>query len=165
MAQAGSLATKKVFALLTAPAGVPATISVIGDLNGVQPPAFTAAQATSQNVAPEIEERSTAVRYPSLNVYCNSVNNLQREKFRTFSGEARMTIEARVSQDRLDGLEANSQLYADAVSLVLDQNRGDWGDGVSYNGGYEINYGPVKHGGRNFLQIAKISFTLDISED
>lgn len=164
MAQAGSLATHQLFALLTSPQGVPATISVIADVNGTQPPTFTAAQVTAENVAPEIVERSTAVRYPSLNVYCSSVNNLQREKFRTFSGEARMMIESRVSQDRLDGLEQNSQLYVDAVTMVLDQNRGDWGNGVSYNSGYEINYGPVKPGGRNFLQIAKITFTVDISE-
>ena len=165
MAQAGSLATNKLFSLMTSPQGVPATISMIADLNGIQPPVFTADHVTAQNVAPEIVERSTAVRYPSLNVYCNSVNNLQREKFRTFSGEAEMIVESRVSQDRLDGLEANSQLYVDAVTQVLDENRGDWGNGVSYNGGYEITYGPVKHGGRNFLQIAKITFTVYISED
>jgi hypothetical protein len=164
MAQAGSLATNKLLTLLTSAQGVPATISVIADLNRIQSPVFTAAQVTAENVGPEIVERSTAVRYPSLNIYCSSVNNLQREKFRTFSGEARMTIESRVSQDRLDGLEQNSQLYVDAVTMVLDQNRGDWGNGVSYNGGYEVNYGQVKHGGRNFLQIAKIAFTVDISE-
>jgi hypothetical protein len=126
---------------------------------------FTAAQVTAENVAPEIVERSTAMQYPVLNVYCSSVNNLQREKFRTFSGQAALTIETRVSQDRLEGLEQNSQLYVDAVTLVLDQNRGDWGSGVSYNGGYEVHYGPVKHGGRNFLQIAKITFTVDVSMD
>lgn len=165
MAQAGSLATNQLFALLTSPAGVPATITEIADLNGVQPPVFTAAQVTAENVSSEIEERSKAVQYPILNVYCGSVNNLQREKFRTFSGDAHMVIESRVSQDRLDGLETTSQLYVDAVTMVLDQNRGDWGSGVSYNGGYEVNYGPVKHGGRNFLQIAKITFTVDISEE
>ena len=36
---------------------------------------------------------------------------------------------------------------------------------MSYNGGYEINYGAVKHGGRNFLQIAKITLDVDISEE
>jgi hypothetical protein len=165
MAQAGSLATTKLFTLLASPQGVPATISVIADLNRTQPPVFTAAQVTAENVAADIVERSTAVRYPSLNVYCTSVKNLQREKSRTFSGDANMMVESRVSQDRLDGLEANSQLYVDAVTMVLDQNRGDWGNGVSYNGGYEVSYGPVKHGGRNFLQIAKIAFTVDVSQD
>jgi hypothetical protein len=98
-------------------------------------------------------------------MYCASVKNLQREKFRTFSGEANMVVETRISQDRVDGLETVSQMYVDAVTMVLDQNRGDWGNGVSYNGGYEVNYGPVKHGGRNFLQTAKISFSVDVSEE
>ena len=121
MAQAGSLATNKLLSLLTSAQGVPATISVIADVDGMQPPVFTAAQVTVENVAVEIMERSKAVRYPNLNVYCSSVKNLQREKFRTFSGEARMVVECRMSQDRLDGLEAVSQMYVDAVTLVLDQ--------------------------------------------
>jgi hypothetical protein len=165
MAQAGSLATKSLFSLLTSLQGVPATISEIADLDSVQPPVFNAAQVTVENVSNEILERSKAVQYPSLNMYCASVKNLQREKFRTFSGEANMVVETRISQDRVDGLETVSQMYVDAVTMVLDQNRGDWGNGVSYNGGYEVNYGPVKHGGRNFLQTAKISFSVDVSEE
>ena len=74
-----------------------------------------------------------------------------------------MVVEVRMSQDRLDDLDRQTQWHADAVTRVLDENRGDWGDGVFYGGGYEISYGPVKHGGRNFLQIAKIVFTVDIS--
>jgi hypothetical protein len=165
MAQAGSLATKSLLSLLTSLQGVPATISEIADLDGVQPPVFDASQITIENVSNEILERSKAVRYPNLNLYCASVKNLQREKFRTFSGEANMVVETRISQDRVDGLETVSQMYVDAVTMVLDQNRGDWGNGVSYNGGYEVNYGPVKHGGRNFLQTAKISFSVDVSEE
>ncbi len=163
MAQAGTLATNKLFSILTSPQGVPATISVIADLDRIQPPVFSADQVMIQNVAPEIVERSTAVRYPSLNVYCNSVKNNLREKFRTFSGEVQMVVETRVSQDRLEGLEAVSQLYVDAVTQVLDQNRGDWGNGVSYNGAYDISYGAVKHGARNFLQIAKVSLGIEVS--
>jgi hypothetical protein len=74
-----------------------------------------------------------------------------------------MVVEARVSQDRLDQLETNLQAYIDAITQVLDNSRGDWGDGVFYDGGYEVAFGGVKHGGRNFLQVAKVSFVLEIS--
>jgi hypothetical protein len=47
----------------------------------------------------------------------------------------------------------------------LDQSRGDWGGGMLYSGGYEVNYGPVKLGGKHFLQITKIVFEVDISTD
>jgi hypothetical protein len=74
-----------------------------------------------------------------------------------------MVIETRISQDRLDDIQTNLQSYVDAVTQVLADNRGDWGDGVFYAGGYEISFGGVKHGGRNFLQLAKVSFVLQIS--
>ena len=78
-------------------------------------------------------EHSTVTKYPIVCVYCNKIANLLREKFRTFSGDADMVVEARVSQDRLDRhRDASTQLYIDAITQVLDSNRGDWGNGVFY---------------------------------
>ena len=104
-----------------------------------------------------------AAKYPAVHVYCEKLSNTLREKFRTFSGKARMVVEARVSQDRLEGLERQSQLLVDAITDVLDASRGDWGAGMLYNGGYEVMYGPVKSGGRNLIQITKVTFEVDIS--
>jgi hypothetical protein len=69
-----------------------------------------------------------------------------------------------VSQDRLEGLEYQLRLYVDAVTQVLDANRGTWGQGAFYTGGYEVIFDAVQHGGQNFLQIAKVSFEVDFSE-
>jgi hypothetical protein len=96
-------------------------------------------------------------------VYCERISNTLREKFRRFSGSARIAVEVRGSLDRLEGLEEQIRFYADAVAQVLDNNRGDWGDGVFYPGGYEVTFGPVKQGGRNYLQTAKASFEVEIS--
>jgi hypothetical protein len=74
-----------------------------------------------------------------------------------------MVIEARVSQDRLDQIETNLQAYMDAITQVLDNSRGDLGAGIFFAGKYEVTFGGVKHGGRNFLQIAKVAFALEIS--
>jgi hypothetical protein len=163
MALIGTLTTQKVVNLLAADAGMPASVAGLAANEEAQVPAFSSKQVIAQNVAPEIAERSTGSKYPLVHVYCNKLSNLLTEKFRTFSGQAQMAAEIRVSQDRLEGLETISQLYADAVTQVLDQSRGDWGDGVFFGGGYEINYGAVKAGGKNFLQIAKITFVLDVS--
>jgi hypothetical protein len=46
---------------------------------------------------------------------------------------------------------------------VLDSNRGSWGQGVFFTGGYEVSFDPVQHGGRNFLQVARVSFEVDLS--
>jgi hypothetical protein len=32
-----------------------------------------------------------------------------------------------------------------------------------YAGGYDVEFGPVKRGGKNFLQSAKVSFEVDVS--
>jgi hypothetical protein len=76
-----------------------------------------------------------------------------------------MEIDVRVSQDRLEGIDGTSQLYTDAVTQILNQNRGDWGQGLFYAGGYEISFGPVKHGGRNFIKSATVSFQVNASVD
>ena len=40
---------------------------------------------------------------------------------------------------------------------------GDWGQGMFFAGGYEVAFEPVRHGGKNFLQVAKVSFEVDLS--
>src|ERR1700736_4480478 len=119
-------------------------------------------EIVTQNTAPELAEKTAGARYPAIYVYCGKATNLLREKFRTFSGEAQMVAEVRVSQDRLAGLEAQTQVFSEMVTDALDVQRGDWGDGMFFGGGYEISYGPVKHGGRHFLQIAKVTFTVEV---
>jgi hypothetical protein len=55
------------------------------------------------------------------------------------------------------------ELYVEAITGVLDANRGDWGNGVFYGGGYEVTFGASKHGGKNFLQAARVTFDVDVS--
>ena len=162
MTQIGMNASARAVSALSGPAGVAANIAAVADLNDLAaPPA--ALQVLAQNVAPDIAERAGTAQYPIIQVYCGRLDNLLREKSRTFSGTVEMIAEVRVSQDRLDGLELQLQLYVDGVSASLDQTRGDWGSGMFYTGGYTISYAPVKHGGRNFLQTAKVAFVLDVS--
>jgi hypothetical protein len=112
----------------------------------------------------EIFERSRVVKYPLIQVYSDRVRNLLTEKFRTFSGKVRTVAEIRVSQDRIGGLEDQLRLYVDAVTQILDSNRGSWGQGAFYTGGYEATFDPVKQGGKNFLQVAKVVFEVDLSQ-
>lgn len=163
MALVGTLTTSKLVGVLTGSEGLPGAVADLSAGQSLALPAMSTGQIIAQNVTPEISERSTIIQYPLVCVYCSKVTNQLREKFRTFSGDAQMVIEMRVSQDRLDEIETNVQSYVDAVTNVLDQSRGDWGDGVFYAGGYEVTYGGVKHGGKNFLQIAKVSLVLEIS--
>ena len=76
-----------------------------------------------------------------------------------------MVIDVRVSQDRLDGIDRLSQLYSESVAQTLNQLRGDWGQGLFYGGTYDISFGPVKHGGKNFFKSVKITLPVDASID
>lgn len=155
--------TQKVMGVLAGDDGVPAAFEALVQQEGMALPLLIPEQIIAQNVAADIAEKSTMANYPLIYVYCNKVVNEVREKFRMFSGDAQMMVEARVSQDRLDQIDTNLQAYVDAITQVLGNNRGDWGDGVFFDGGYEVVFSGVKHGGRNFLQVAKISFVLEIS--
>ena len=163
MAQTGSISTQKLVEILTGSEGLSLTIAAMSEQAAIELPQIDPEQVIAQNVAPEIAERATGAKYPAVHVYCDRIANALKEKFRTFSGTAHLVIEVRVSRDRLEGVERAVQLYVDAITKVLDTHRGDWGQGMFYSGTYEVAYSAVKHGGKNFIQTAKVTFELDIS--
>src|SRR6266478_7841453 len=165
MANVSTRATAKLLHLLRTPAGLSENLAAMAALQGIHLPAIGEKQILTQNVAQELVERAVDVKYPTLLLYCEKIGNDLREKFRTFSGKAHMAIEVRVSQDRIEGLEKLLEIYVDTVTRILDQNRGDWGNGMFYTGGYEAVFGEMKRGGRNFIQTAKVRFEVAVSID
>jgi hypothetical protein len=161
-ARIGSAATAKVMQLIAGPSGLNSSIATLTDTVPAEAP-LAAAQVRAQNVSADLAERSGGVKYPAVQVYCEKVVNDLREKFRSFSGKLHMAIEVRHSQDRLEGLEDALELYADAATRALNAARGDWGDGMFYGGGYEVSFGAVKHGGKNLIQVAKVTFEIGVS--
>jgi hypothetical protein len=158
-------ATSKVLQLMNAPGGLNTNVAVLAQAENVSLSPVPAARFFTDNVASDVAEKSADVKYTAVYVYCNKIVNDLREKFRSFSGRLQMEIDVRVSQDRLEGIDGTSQLYTDAVTQILNQNRGDWGQGLFYAGGYEICFAPVKHGGRNFIKSATVSFQVNASVD
>jgi hypothetical protein len=140
-------------------------VAELAEAEGLPPVEWSVGAVVAQNVAAEVAERTAGAQYPVFQVYCEKVLNRQREKFRRFSGAARMVVEARATQDRLEGLEARLRVYVEAVTTLLESRRGSWGEGVYFGGAYEITFHAVKKGGKNFLQTAKIGFDLEISSE
>jgi hypothetical protein len=162
--QIGSLITSRVIQRITAPnGGVNANLAALTQGAPTIPGILDPAQVRSGNIATDLAERSDAIQYPAANVYCEKIVNSQIEKFRAFSGKLQMAIDLRHSEDRLDQVQSNLETYADAVMGVLGASLGDWGGGMYYAGGYQVAFGPVKHGGRNFIQTAKITFEIGVS--
>ncbi|HYM06113.1 MAG TPA: hypothetical protein VEU11_06095 [Terriglobales bacterium] len=139
------------------------SIAQLAQAESLALPPIPANHFFTDNVSSEIAEKSVEPKYPAVYIYCDKMVNDLKEKFRNFSGSIRMAIEVRVSQDRLEGIDRMSQIYTDAVTQTLNQNRGDWGQGLFHTGSYEISFSPVKHGGRNFIKTAKVSFDVDAS--
>lgn len=165
MANVGTLVTTTLLQFLQRPGGLSQNLGDVAQLQGIELPLIESKQLYTQNVAQALVEKALDVKYPALLVYCDKFSNDLREKFRTFSGRAMMTIEVRVSQDRIDGVQSLLQTYADVVTRILDQNRGSWGNGVFYAGGYQATFGPLERGGRNFIQAAKIHFEVAVSTE
>jgi hypothetical protein len=126
---------------------------------------WTPSQVLAQNVAADLVERATPAPFPIVHVYCEKIANSLDEKFRSFSGKVKMAIELRHSQDRLEGLEEALQLDVDTVASVLTAARGDWSDGMFYSGAYEVAFSAVKRGGKNFIQVAKVTFEIGVSKN
>lgn len=162
MANISSSLTRYLFGLLTSDAGLDYQLMVGMEDDGLS---FRdeSHSIVIQNASTEIAERTQTVRYPAIYLYCEKLTNSLTEKFATFSGKCRLVIEVRCSQDRMDGIERTLERYVDAVCRVLSDSRGTWQDGGFYTGGYEVAYSSLKHGGKNFLQTAKISFDVEVS--
>ena len=163
MAALGSAVTGKSVALLTAPAGLTARIAALSAAERVELAPIGASQVIGQQVAYETAERTAGVSYPAVYVYCEGLVNQLREKFRTFSGKALMVVEVRTTHDHLEKVTSALQYYSAAVAEVLDANRGDWDQGMFYTGGYKVEFGPIKHGGKNFIQTAKVRYEVEVS--
>jgi hypothetical protein len=160
----GSAITTKVVNRITGPAGLNAGLAAITQ-GSVDPMLVDAAQVRAQNVAADMAERGGAVKYPNVCVYCEGLATELREKFRSFSGKAQMAIEVRHSQDRLEGLEQRLEVFVDGAMRMLNESRGDWGDGMFYGGKYQVSFSTVKQGGKNFMQTAKITFEIGVSRN
>lgn len=159
----GSLITGQLTQLLTGKSGVNFYLSGAVRDNGQPFTPLNNTQVRAQNVAPDIADQSNTMQYPAVNVYCEKIVNSLVEKFRSFSGNVQAVVEARHSQDRLDGLQDTLENYVDAILQVLNANRGDWGSGMFYCGEYQVVFGAVKHGGKNFQQVAKVTFEIGVS--
>jgi len=111
----------------------------------------------------DLHDRVGKAAYPVYQVYVERVRNKMTEKFRRFSGTVDVVVEVRVSQDRLEGLTERVQFYADAVTDVMERNRGCVEEGVYLPGTYEVTFEAAKKGGLNVMQTARVKCELEVS--
>jgi hypothetical protein len=161
MAQAAVIAVNELVRILKAEDGVNSVLAAMSnDLNlACETDVFT------NYAAADLLEKLSTVRYPSLHVYCDRVVNKLGEKFRTFSGTAELAVEVRVTHEHVDRLHDLLNAYVQAVTDLLDRNRGTWAPGIFHAGTYEITFQPAKRGGKNFIQTARVRVEAHVSVD
>jgi len=162
MASIGTIVSGHVANLLRSPNGFRTQLGNVAELAGVE-----VAPAGSECVLDQGAPSDAAAieKYPAVYVFCEKLTNNLTEKGRRFSGKARISIECRISQDRTDGLDAKTRVFTDAISEVLYNARGRWPCGMFYSGAYEIQFGPIRRGGKNVVQSAKISLDVNVSSN
>lgn len=163
MSRVASIAIQKAVDIFTAEESLAPVLERIAKEDGQAAPTLEREQVIASAASAELMEKHGRVRYPYLQVHCERVTNGMQEKFRRFSGTVRIGVEARCSSERLALAEREARWIADALAEVLDLNRGDWGDGFYYAGGYEITFGTTRTGGRNFVQTAKVTFEVSVA--
>lgn len=164
MATATQLAVSKLTSTLQGTSsGLTAAVASLTQADP-QPIAIPAQWQIGQlQAAADLQDKTGRAGSPSFNIYVDRVKNQMGEKFRSFSGTVQVVVEVRVTQDRIDGLTETLQLYADAVTTVIENNRGDLGDGYFLTGGYDVTFDAVKRGGLNLQQIARVTCELHVS--
>jgi len=165
MAKVGTLVTTTLAGLLRSEGGVARAVAALANAEGIDLPPMEASQILAANLSTELTDRTQGAHYPQICVYCEKISNRHTEKFRRFSGKAFVNMEVRLSQERADGIEQRLQFYVEAVTNVLEQSRGELVTGIFYSGAYEIKFGNIRHGGKNFLQVATVAIELDVSQD
>jgi hypothetical protein len=104
----------------------------------------------------DLEERARTVKHPRIGLFVERIENGREERFNRFAGTLRAAFEIRVSQDRLEGLAESLYWYVDALRDVIEKKAGCLDEGLVLTGEYEVHVEPVKKGGLNFQQTAKV---------
>jgi hypothetical protein len=119
----------------------------------------------TQNLSPDLADQIPGTARTGLFLYTDKVVNDQREKFTRFSGHIRTVIEVRVTNDRVEGMQQELNRWVTAIEEILHRSRGSWRNGTYFGGEFEVEYGPIRRGGRHLIQAAKIRIQTHVRLD
>lgn len=165
MAPITLLALTKTLDILTRDNTLTQTLQDAGVEFGLRMPLLRSNNILVSYAPPEIGDRNVQLTYPRISLASESVANTQEEKFRSFSGSVTIGATILASANLVGEAETWLHYYVDAVTTLLRDKLGDWGDGVFYGGTYEVQFQAPKVGGLGFVQSAKVAFDLLVSRN
>ena len=157
------LAAQKLQNLLISDDALTSAISVMASQTGTVVPLLPSSQVVLNSASHEIADREILLSYPRLCLYSSQIKNAQREKFRSFSGSIVVTAEVWASGNLIGEADQWIHFYVEGLTSILRANIGDWGDGFSFSGIYDVQLQAPKTGGFGYMELAKLTCSLDVS--
>jgi len=164
MAPLTILTVQKVSDLLTSGSALQQEITALNNACNINVPTIEAAQIILSSASQDMDDRDMQLSYPRVCLYSAGMKNTQAEKFRSLSGWLAAVADLWTSGNLIGDIDQWTHFYVEALTNVLRKNIGDWGDGVFFPGVYEVQFQPPKIGGLGFVQMARITFHLNISQ-
>jgi hypothetical protein len=159
------LAAQKIFNLLTTSNALQQEIETIASSTSIILPVITSAQVVLSSAPPSMGDEDLQLTYPRVCLYSVAVKNTQIEKFRSLSGTISVTAEVWASGNLISETDQWIHYYVEAVTDILRQNIGDWGDGIFFSGMYEVQLQAPKIGGFGYVESAKVTCSLNVSQN
>lgn len=157
------LAAQTLVTLLTGNAAIENEVVELAAAGGISVPVIPSNQVYLSSAPAAMADLQQQLGYPRITVYSAKVSNTQVEKFRTLSGTVSVTSEITATADLVSDVDTYIHFYIEAVTNILRENRGDWGNGLFYSGAYDVTVQPPTTGGSGFLQLAKVNLDVGVS--
>lgn len=158
-------AAQKVSDLLTTGNALQQQISTVSSSANTIVPPITAAQVVLSSTVPTMGDKDLQLTYPRICLYTANVKNTQVEKFRSLSGTVSVIAELWASGDLVSQTDQWIHYYVEAMTDILRQNIGDWGDGFFFSGEYDVQLHSPKAGGLGYVELATVTCVLNVSRN
>jgi hypothetical protein len=159
------MAAQKVSDLLTANSSLSQELATLASSAGSSIPTIDSTHVVLSSVTSDVGDTDTRLGYPRVCLYSSGYKNSQFEKFCSLSGLVSTTADIWTSANMVDDTDRLIHYYVEAVTTLLRNSSGDWGDGLFFPGTYEVQFHAPKAGGLGFVQLARIRFELIVSRD
>jgi hypothetical protein len=159
------LAAEKVSNLLTTQNALEQQIVTIASSCNLNVPSITPTQVILSSAGADIGDSNIQLTYPRICLYSGGMRNMQTERFRSLSGSITVAAEIWASGNLVTDTDQWIHFYVEAVTDILRQNIGDWGDGIFFSGIYDVQFQAPRPGGLGFVQSAKVTSNLIVSRN
>ncbi len=159
------IATQKLANLLVQGSALQLQINTIAALANLNVPTIDPNQVVISSATPDLGDKDVQLPYPRVCLYSNLVKNAQTEKFRSFSGAVGVVAEAWASANLITQTDLWIHYYVEAITSILRENIGDWGDSMFFSGRYDVKFQQPKAGGLGFVESAAITCSIEVSRN